>query len=77
MDTKVIELAGGDRLLCTDGVYGLLDDQEMATIVASLGPQEACDQLVSRANEEGGHDDSTAVVLRVGDQSDDPIGSSE
>ena len=76
VDTEVVGLAeGDDLLLCSDGIYGLLDDQEMAKIIASLGTQEACDHLVSRANEEGGHDNSTAVVLLVGQRSDDPAGS--
>lgn len=71
-DTEAIELAEGDRLLlCSDGVSGLLDDRQMAEIVASLGPQEACDQLVSRANDAGGLDNSTAVVLLVGEQAID------
>ena len=59
-------MCSGGLLLCSDGVYSLLTGREMATIV---------DRLVSRANEEGRHDNSTAVVLSVGEQSDGPSGS--
>ena len=76
METEVIGLSEGDGLLLrSHGIYGLLDDQGMATIAASLGPQEACDCPPSRADEVVGHDNSTAVVLWVGARSDDRSGS--
>ena len=52
-------------LLCTDGVYEYVTDQEMHDVVTSRSPQEACDRIVLLANERGGHDNSTVCVVRV------------
>ena len=54
-------------LLCSDGLTGPLDDNEIARILrAAETPERACEVLVSRANEEGGPDNVTCVVLRFG-----------
>jgi protein phosphatase len=57
----------GDRLLlCSDGLFNELPDDEItAILVAVADPAEAAARLVERANEEGGHDNITAVVLDV------------
>jgi protein phosphatase len=52
-------------LLCTDGVYEYVTDQELHDLVTSRSPQEACDRIVLLANERGGHDNSTVCVVRV------------
>jgi len=52
-------------LLCTDGLTGMLPDDRIATILgACSGPQEACEQLVRLANEQGGDDNVTVIVAR-------------
>lgn len=52
-------------LLCTDGLTNLLKDEEIKEILLSLSfPQEACNQLVERANQEGGIDNITVVVVK-------------
>ena len=55
---------GQDRvLLCSDGVTGMLSDDEINLVLhAAAEPEEACRQLVTRANEAGGRDNITAVV---------------
>ncbi len=55
----------GDRvLLCSDGLWGMLDDDEIAPVLQqSSSPEEACDVLVNQANEAGGKDNITAVVV--------------
>jgi protein phosphatase len=59
-------LEAGDRLvLCTDGLWGLVGDQELASIVKSAPPNEACFRLVKMALERGGPDNITVSVLRV------------
>lgn len=59
-------LEAGDRLvLCTDGLWGLVGDQELASIVKSTPPNEACFRLVKMALERGGPDNITVSVLRV------------
>jgi protein phosphatase len=59
-------LEEGDTLvLCTDGLWGLVGDQELARVVQSTPPAEACLQLVGMALERGGPDNITVLVLRV------------
>ncbi len=60
------EVQDGDALvLCTDGLSGVVTDEELLTIVNQFGPQESVTQLISRANEQGGPDNITAIVVRV------------
>lgn len=55
----------GDRiLLCSDGLWSMLTDTEIHQILMStLSPQAMAEQLINRANEEGGKDNITAVVI--------------
>ena len=56
----------GRVLLCSDGLWGMLDDDTIAQIVGHAAtPQAACDQLVDAANEAGGRDNITAIVVEV------------
>ncbi|MFA6235054.1 MAG: Stp1/IreP family PP2C-type Ser/Thr phosphatase [Bacteroidota bacterium] len=52
-------------LLCSDGLYEYLSDEEMKQIVLSKPPQIACDVMIHLANERGGVDNSTVCVVRV------------
>ncbi len=51
-------------LLCSDGLSEVTAD-EFQRIIMQLAPQEATDKLVEIANERGGHDNATALVLRA------------
>lgn len=51
-------------LLCTDGLEELSEDA-LREIVLNNPPQSACEQLVERANERDGRDNSTALVVRT------------
>lgn len=52
-------------LLCSDGLTEALDDSEILDIVSgSTGPQEACDALVNAANEKGGPDNISVILIR-------------
>lgn len=65
---EVFMLDDGDIfLLCTDGLSGLITEREMATIVDNQQLDEAADELISRANEEGGHDNITVELIQIGD----------
>jgi serine/threonine protein phosphatase PrpC len=56
----------GDILvLCTDGLWSLIEEDELRSIVEQYEPQESAKRLVERANENGGPDNITAVVVRV------------
>ena len=52
-------------VLCTDGLSGLVSDDEIRRIVAQSAPQESVYHLVERANENGGPDNITAIVISV------------
>jgi protein phosphatase len=57
-------LGNGDRvLLCSDGLWEALSDEEICSIVDWDGSmRQRATQLVNRANEAGGHDNITVVL---------------
>lgn len=58
-------------VLCSDGLSGMVQDDEILKIVASSKDiREACSQLIARANEHGGEDNVTAVLIQIEDQSE-------
>ena len=71
METKArshvrsFDLKKADRiLLCTDGLTDMLADKKIAAILkAETDPQAACKSLVAAANEGGGHDNITALII--------------
>jgi serine/threonine protein phosphatase PrpC len=58
-------LAGDMLLLCTDGLHGLVDDQEMLAATAQNSPRDACRKLVELAKERGGPDNITIQLVRI------------
>lgn len=55
---------GGRLLLCSDGLWGMVSDKEIAGILGSdIPPQKACEKLVEQANNNGGKDNVTALVI--------------
>jgi serine/threonine protein phosphatase PrpC len=55
---------GSHLLLCSDGLSGLVSEEEIARIIAaSTTPQEACQRLIDAANAAGGPDNITAVLI--------------
>jgi PPM family protein phosphatase len=59
-------LDSGDVLvLCTDGLWGLLADNEIQTAVPGKTAAEICDTLVETAKKRGGPDNITVQVLRI------------
>jgi PPM family protein phosphatase len=68
VDTRIVDLQPDDAfLVCSDGLHGLLDDAEIEEILsAHADPFVAVGILIDRANEKGGHDNVTAVVVRLG-----------
>lgn len=53
-------------LLCTDGLSKVVTEREIAAVlVSSRTPQEAADTLVELANEAGGPDNITCIVVHV------------
>jgi PPM family protein phosphatase len=69
-DIDVVEITPkpGERyLLCSDGLFGVVDDAEIAKILREkkLSLDEICGRLIDAANEAGGPDNITALVLEV------------
>ena len=64
--------AGDAYLLCSDGLNGMLTDEEILEICNADEDMDAiCDELITRANAAGGNDNTTVVMVRVADQEDD------
>jgi PPM family protein phosphatase len=68
VDVLEMELTAGDVfLLCSDGLHGLIGDDEMLHVVRSCGDdlQEACRRLIETANERGGPDNITSILISL------------
>ncbi|MCF8045495.1 MAG: protein phosphatase 2C domain-containing protein [Desulfarculaceae bacterium] len=61
-----IPVSRGDSfVLCTDGLSGTVGKNEIVRIVRTFSAKEACSALIDLANERGGADNITAVVLNI------------
>jgi serine/threonine protein phosphatase PrpC len=61
-----IAYAAGDVfVLCSDGLSDLVEPAEILQIAGTHPPAQAVGQLVDLANARGGHDNITAMVLRM------------
>jgi serine/threonine protein phosphatase PrpC len=57
----------GDRyLLCTDGLYNLVDFVEISAGLGQGSPTDACQSLIQLALERGGRDNITVVIVDAG-----------
>jgi protein phosphatase len=52
-------------LLCSDGLTGVINDEEIAAILANMSPDEAVQVLVDLGNLRGGPDNITVIVAKV------------
>ena len=67
---QAVPLLEGDTLvLCTDGLWGLVSQQEVASVVIGNSPADSCRELVKLALQRGGPDNITVQILRVSAQS--------
>jgi serine/threonine protein phosphatase PrpC len=58
--------ASSHLLLCSDGLWGLVDEASMAQALGrSPWPQDACNELIALANLAGGEDNISAVVVSL------------
>lgn len=67
IDAVTRRLPAGSRLmLCSDGLWAQVPEDKLTQIVTtSRAPQEACDRLVAIANERGGNDNITIILVQV------------
>ncbi len=52
-------------LICSDGLTDLVNDSEILQVLQSKDPESSIDSLIELANQRGGHDNITIVVLGV------------
>ena len=66
-DIFELEAAHGDIfLLCSDGLTGEVSDEQIESMLAADLPlEEHCIRLVDAANQAGGHDNVTCLLVRV------------
>lgn len=75
VEVAAVEVAPGDRfVLCSDGLSGVVGDDEIAAVVQAETPGAAVDLLIQMANERGAPDNVTVQVLSIptGDGGGDP-----
>jgi protein phosphatase len=68
-----LDLQGGDRiLLCSDGLHGMVSDEDILAIVLQAGSvQDAVDKLVTEALKNGGDDNVTVLLILADDDDSD------
>jgi protein phosphatase len=66
VDLTFCELRRGDTLLlCSDGLSGMVRFEDIRDVLqSSPEPMDACRVLTDRANQAGGHDNITVIVVR-------------
>jgi protein phosphatase len=67
VDLLTTEARPGDvYLLCSDGLNGMLSDEQILEVVAKHEPIEGrCRELIDDANDAGGNDNTTVVLVQV------------
>jgi PPM family protein phosphatase len=59
-------LAGDRLLLCSDGLSNMVEDERLKQVVMlANSPQEACRQLIQEANQAGGEDNISVILVQL------------
>jgi len=58
---------GCSVVLCSDGLHGLVTDEEIGEVVRVSTPQRAAMKLIELANQRGGHDNISVAIVHNGD----------
>jgi protein phosphatase len=67
-------MVGDVYLLCSDGLTGMVPPEQILEVITlTTEPQEACELLVAEANDAGGTDNISAVLVRVEDALAEPL----
>jgi protein phosphatase len=66
-DLYELQVHAGDRLLlCSDGLSAMIDSDTILDVLnASADPQRTADALIAAANDEGGYDNITVIVVNI------------
>ncbi|HEY4118780.1 MAG TPA: Stp1/IreP family PP2C-type Ser/Thr phosphatase [Byssovorax sp.] len=72
LDVKADDARVGDvYVLCSDGLHGLVSDELIAQVVDETHVlTDACAKLIDAANENGGKDNITVVLVRIEEESE-------
>lgn len=67
VDTATVEIEEGDYvLICSDGLHGYFEEvADLRRLLAANSPEQWVDKLVDSANEQGGKDNITAVMVKL------------
>jgi len=67
IDTYALSLNNGDQLLlCSDGLSGMISDGQILQIIKQApSPQSACDALIAAANDAGGFDNISVILIET------------
>lgn len=66
VDVLELDVLPGDQfLLCSDGLSGVVRDEEIAEVLRRQPPEQAVRTLVDFANERGGPDNVTVQIARI------------
>jgi len=61
--------ANGYLAVCSDGLWGLVSDQEMSKIISNAdSPQQASESLLDAANKAGGPDNISVIIIKIPDK---------
>jgi protein phosphatase len=67
---EILPVVGDRYLICSDGLFNEVDENRISATLRRLAdPNEACRELIRLANEGGGRDNITCVVVDVVDDS--------
>jgi protein phosphatase len=61
----IVTRPGDAFILCSDGLANLVEDSEIQQVVSASAPPEAVKKLVELANERGGDDNITVIVVKT------------
>jgi serine/threonine protein phosphatase PrpC len=76
VDYRVIKVRSGDRfVLCSDGLCGFAEDDEIYDVIEASDndKNQIADNLIQMANDRGGSDNVTVIVIDIADVDKSPI----
>jgi len=66
IDLDIHDVKAGDRyMVCSDGLYKEVMDEEMADLISQGSPEDACNALVDLTLERGSRDNVTVIVVQA------------